>query len=103
MLRRPLRSLGRRFRAALAAWPSSPRSSRPSRSPRPRARIPATTSATRKCGRPFPRGAAFGVIGVNGGRAFTRNPCLAAQLRWARRTSAGRPAFYANTGNPGPA
>ena len=41
------------------------------------------------------------MLGVNGGRAFTENRCLVAQLRWAKRLH-GAPAFYANTGNPGP-
>ena len=56
-----------------------------------------------QCGGPLPqvRHARFAVLGVNGGRAFTKNPCLAEQLRWAKRL-ARPPAFYANTGNPGP-
>jgi hypothetical protein len=45
--------------------------------------------------------AAFAVIGANNGRTFTSNPCLVGQLRWAK-TLPGAPAFYANTGNPGP-
>jgi len=45
--------------------------------------------------------AMFGVLGTNDGRAFTKNPCLVAELRWAKRL-ARPPAFYANTGNPGP-
>jgi hypothetical protein len=40
---------------------------------------------------------------VNGGRVFTANPCLADQLAWAKRAGNRSPAFYANTGNPGPA
>jgi hypothetical protein len=56
-----------------------------------------------QCGSRMPHrhAASFGVLGANGGRAFTRNPCLVAQLRWAKRLSQP-PAFYANTGNPGP-
>ena len=56
-----------------------------------------------QCHGPLPkvRDAGFGVLGVNGGRVFTKNPCLAAQLRWAKQLD-GPPAFYANTGNPGP-
>ena len=56
-----------------------------------------------QCGMPLPseHNARFGVLGVNGGRSFTANPCLVEQLRWAKRL-AGPPAFYANTGNPGP-
>ena len=45
--------------------------------------------------------AAQGVLGANGGRVFTKNPCLVEQLRWAKRL-AEAPAFYMNTGNPGP-
>jgi hypothetical protein len=47
------------------------------------------------------RGADFGVLGANNGIAFTRNPCLARQLAWAKKLQMA-PAFYANTGNPGP-
>lgn len=56
-----------------------------------------------QCGAPLPRvdAARFGVLGVNGGAAFTRNPCLVEELRWAKQL-VGAPAFYANTGNPGP-
>ena len=53
------------------------------------------------CGDEFPNGSAFGVVGINSGRPFSANPCLAAQYRWA----AGRPggaAVYVNTGNPAP-
>ncbi|MGQ0625523.1 MAG: hypothetical protein ACT4PP_12860 [Sporichthyaceae bacterium] len=55
-----------------------------------------------QCGRPFPADGAFGVVGVNGGRAFTANPCLAVQFDWAQQLphTAG---LYINTGNPGPA
>jgi hypothetical protein len=56
-----------------------------------------------QCGTPLPpaRAAAFGVVGTTGGTVFSKNPCLVEQLRWARQL-AGAPAFYANTGNPGP-
>lgn len=56
-----------------------------------------------QCDGPLPkvRNTRFAVLGVNGGRAFTKNRCLTRQLRWAKRL-AGPPAFYANTGNPGP-
>ncbi len=50
---------------------------------------------------PKERNARFAVLGANGGRAFTKNSCLVKQLRWAKRL-AEPPAFYANTGNPGP-
>jgi hypothetical protein len=56
-----------------------------------------------QCRGPLPkvRAARFAVLGTNGGRAFTKNPCLVKQLRWAKLL-AEPPAFYANTGNPGP-
>jgi hypothetical protein len=56
-----------------------------------------------QCGGPMPRerGAAFGVLGTNNGMSFTRNPCLVTELAWAKRLALP-PAFYANTGNPGP-
>src|SRR5579859_2268146 len=46
------------------------------------------------CGKGQPVGADFAVIGINGGRAFTRNPCLAQQ--WA--AAAPRRSLYLNTG-----
>jgi hypothetical protein len=57
-----------------------------------------------QCGAPLPRldNGYAGVLGTNNGIAFSRNPCLTGQLKWAKRL-AGAPAFYANTGNPGPA
>jgi hypothetical protein len=56
-----------------------------------------------QCGGGLPSAPGFGIVGVNGGRVFTANPCLETQLVWARNTGYGSPAFYANTGNPGPA
>ncbi len=56
-----------------------------------------------QCGGTLPalQDARFGVLGANGGSSFTVNPCLVEQLRWSKRL-AEPPAFYANTGNPGP-
>jgi hypothetical protein len=56
-----------------------------------------------QCGAALPKesSATSGVLGTNNGTAFSRNPCLVAELRWAKRL-ADPPAFYANTGNPGP-
>jgi hypothetical protein len=53
-----------------------------------------------------PSGQAWGVVGVNGGLATTANPCLAAQLQWAKQstgTVASQPKvqLYLNTANPG--
>jgi hypothetical protein len=58
-----------------------------------------------QCDGPEPSAPAFAVVGVNGGRAFSGNPCLARQFVWAltaRSQVQPRVAFYMNTGNPGP-
>ena len=52
-----------------------------------------------QCGGTFPSGGAFAIVGVNGGRPFSANPCLASELAWAG-VEAG---LYANTADPGPA
>jgi hypothetical protein len=56
-----------------------------------------------QCGGRLPADPAFAIVGINGGRVFTENPCLGAgadpsQLAWAG-PDAG---LYLNTGNPGP-
>lgn len=53
-----------------------------------------------QCGGPYPTNVAFAIVGVNGGRVFSANPCLADQLRWGGDSAAE---VYLNTGNPGPA
>jgi hypothetical protein len=58
------------------------------------------------CGGALPLGQAFGVVGVNGGRANNLNPCLAEELTWAAYRSSGysvepRVSVYLNTGDPG--
>jgi hypothetical protein len=57
-----------------------------------------------QCGGPLPKATSgsLGVLGTNNGAAFTTNPCLVTELAWAKRLPSP-PAFYANTGNPGPA
>jgi hypothetical protein len=52
-----------------------------------------------QCGRSYPAPSAFSILGVNDGRPYTANPCLAAEYRWAR--SSGVVEFYMNTANPG--
>jgi hypothetical protein len=57
-------------------------------------------------GAPLPYSHAFGVVGVNGGVATTDNPCMAAQLTWAWKSSGAvrmqpRAQLYVNTANPG--
>jgi hypothetical protein len=42
----------------------------------------------------------FGIVGVDGGRPFDVNACLATEIAWA--AAVGPPAYYANTANPGP-
>ena len=57
-----------------------------------------------QCGDDLPDSFAFAIVGVNGGRVYTANPCLgpdrgqAGQLEWAGRGVE----LYANTANPGP-
>jgi hypothetical protein len=53
-----------------------------------------------QCASALPTDAAFAIVGVNGGRVFSVNSCLANQIAWA---GGARGELYANTGNPGPA
>lgn len=57
-----------------------------------------------QCGRAYPSGQAFGIVGVNDGLANNTNPCLAGELAWAQQssgaTSQPKVAVYVNTGNP---
>jgi hypothetical protein len=61
-----------------------------------------------QCGSAYPVGQAFGIVGVNGGRATSANPCLASELGWAVGSPGfefaflPRVALYINTGDPGP-
>jgi hypothetical protein len=56
-----------------------------------------------QCGKALPAPIDGGIVGVNGGLVFSGNPCLATEYAWARQATTYAPAFYANTGNPGPA
>jgi hypothetical protein len=56
-----------------------------------------------QCGDELPETFGFAVVGVNGGRVYSANPCLGlgrwpSQLAWAGRSAE----LYINTGNPGP-
>jgi hypothetical protein len=53
-----------------------------------------------QCGGQLPSNPAFAIVGVNGGKVFSANSCLAAELAWGGGANAE---LYANTGNPGPA
>jgi hypothetical protein len=58
-----------------------------------------------QCSSSLPKSPTFAIVGVNGGRAYATNPCLATEYTWAKTaTATGYPkvSFYANTGNPGP-
>lgn len=59
-----------------------------------------------QCDETLPSGQAWGVVGVNGGRATVANRCLIAHLSWAAQSSgavASQPPVqvYLNTANPG--
>lgn len=52
-----------------------------------------------QCGHALPKGASFGIVGVNGGAPLMSNKCLAGQIAWARATTGY--AVYVNTSYPG--
>jgi hypothetical protein len=58
-----------------------------------------------QCRKALPAQHAFGIVGVNDGRADTTNPCLAGEITWARKSSGTtrqpKVSFYVNTGEPG--
>jgi hypothetical protein len=58
-----------------------------------------------QCGKTYPTGQGFGIVGINGGLATTTNPCLSSQLAWANQSlgivSQAKIQLYVNTGNPG--
>jgi hypothetical protein len=53
-----------------------------------------------QCGGAYPTHPAFAIVGVNAGKVFSVNACLASQITWGGGAAAE---LYANTGNPGPA
>jgi len=53
-----------------------------------------------QCTGELPSNPAFAIVGVNGGKVFSVNPCLGDELAWGGGADAD---LYANTGNPGPA
>jgi hypothetical protein len=92
----------------LLAWQSAPaQAANPGGSPAADHAVLGYDISWPQCARDLPEPGGFAVIGVNGGRANTTNPCLAAQLTWAAGMSGpakGAPvALYVNTGNPGAA
>jgi hypothetical protein len=53
-----------------------------------------------QCGGAYPANPLFGIVGVNGGKVYSVNSCLASEIAWAGGVNGQ---LYANTGNPGPA
>jgi hypothetical protein len=64
--------------------------------------IPGFDISWPQCGKPYPPGpVAFTIVGINGGKPYTPNPCFLEQYRWAQRIEA-RPAVYVNVDYPKP-
>jgi hypothetical protein len=61
-----------------------------------------------QCGSPYPKGQAFGIVGVNGGLANNANNCVGGEVKWAAsspgltRPPQAAASLYVNTANPGP-
>ena len=75
----------------------------PAPTPNPMPTPPGYDISYPQCGSPYPEAYSFAIIGVNGGRVYSENPCFGpgddeSQLAWAGRDAQ----IYANTGNPGP-
>ncbi len=90
--------------AMCTAWPAMPSATAATAATTASAAVPGAIGhdvSHPQCERDaLPAAGAFGIVGINGGRAFSVNPCLAQQYRWAE----ARPApsgVYVNTGNPG--
>ena len=89
---------------ALTAAVASPAYAKPAPKPAPQPSSAATYDVSYpQCGKPLPTGATGGIVGVNNGIVFSANPCLTTEWSWALRSTTYVPAFYVNTGNPGPA
>jgi hypothetical protein len=54
-----------------------------------------------QCDHDYPDHAAFGIVGVTGGRAFTGNRCFASEYRWARESGIASVYFNINYARPG--
>jgi hypothetical protein len=64
-----------------------------------RVAVPGHDVSFPQCAGVLPAGS-FGIVGVDGGRPFDVNGCLAQEIAWA--ATLGPVAYYANTANPGP-
>jgi hypothetical protein len=85
-------------RSADSGQPSSPVPE-----PAPSRAAPGYDVSYPQCGAELPDAFSFAIVGVNGGRVHSENPCLGpgddpSQLLWAGPDTD----LYANTGNPGP-
>lgn len=55
-----------------------------------------------QCGTTLPSKPLFAIVGVNNGRPWNDNPCLASEYTWAKTSTSTRPVgLYMNTANPG--
>ena len=64
--------------------------------------IPGFDISWPQCGKAYPPGpVAFAIVGMNGGKPFTPNPCFSDQYRWAQRVERD-PAVYLNVEYPKP-
>ena len=73
---------------------------------RPSATLAGNDISFPQCGKTYPSGQAFAIVGVNGGKASTFNPCFSSEWGWAQTstgvvTSQAPAQLYVNTGNPG--
>jgi len=58
-----------------------------------------------QCSSTLPASPQFGIVGVNGGKPYAANACLASEYTWAQTATTStypRVSFYANTADPGP-
>jgi hypothetical protein len=78
---------------------------------RPSATLSGNDISFPQCGKTYPSGQAFAIVGVNGGKASNFNPCfgsvnlVTSEWAWAQtstgRTRQAKAQLYVNTGNPG--